>query len=110
MVIDIAKKIAQLIDNNAIGKAIAQVWDLKGLSKDLAVALTDRVAKQKDVLVDAMAKEFSAFLQKINISEESQKILEGMELNIQGSIEFTKKKPKAKVSKKKKQTKKKKKS
>ena len=47
--------------------ALAHVLDLKGLSHDLVTALVDKASKQKDVLIAALAREFSAFLSKINI-------------------------------------------
>ncbi|MFH1357912.1 MAG: hypothetical protein ABII18_12370 [bacterium] len=94
-----------------IAKAITQVWDLKGLSSDLINALVDRASKQKDVLIETLGKEFSQFLEKINVTEEAQKILEGMSLTVQTTINFKRKddettivsttKPKTKVVRKK---------
>ncbi len=85
-------------------KAVTQVWDFKGLSRDLVSALVDRASKQKDILINALAKEFTIFLSKINITEEAQNILEGMTLDIETTIRLkgkqktSQKKTKKKVS------------
>lgn len=88
---DITKKIATLIDVGNLGRAIAQVWDLRGLSRDLGIALAERIGKQKDMVVAAIAKEFTQFLRKIDIAKEMQKILEGMTLRINATIDLTRK-------------------
>lgn len=116
MIIDVAKKIAGVIDSRAVGKGLAQVWDLKSLSKDLAVALGEIAIKQKDLVIEVLAKEFSNFLSKINIAEETKKIMDGMTLELSAKVHFdkgkksvsmsnkseTKRKPKPLSSKKKK--------
>lgn len=88
---DITKKIATLIDVGSLSRAIAQVWDLRGLSRDLGIALAERIGKQKDVVVEAIAREFTQFLRKIDIAKEMQKILEGMTLKISTTIDFERK-------------------
>lgn len=97
MIIDVAKKLAGVIDTVALGKAIAQVWDLRSLSKDLTMALTDKALKQKDVVIEALAKEFSVFLSKINIAEEAQRIMDGMTLEVSAKVHFDKNKKSVKL-------------
>lgn len=90
MITNVAKKLiaSSLSDYTAIAKILAQLLDLKGLSTDLVNALTDRATKQKDVVIAAMAKEFSNFLSKINIADEAQKIMDGMTINVTATVSF----------------------
>lgn len=95
IITDVAKKILAK-DSGAVGKSISQLFDLKGFSTELAKTLTEKALKQKDLVIEALAKEFSKFLSQINISEEAQKVLEVMTLNIEASINFKDKKPSGK--------------
>lgn len=85
---DVTKKIASLSDPAHITKAVLSVFDLRSLSSDLVKALTDRAIKQKDLILDVIADEFRKFLERINITEETQKVLAGMKLNVQASLDF----------------------
>lgn len=98
LITDVAKRLLNSTDPTNVARTLAQLFDLKGLSKELATNLTERAVKQKDLLIEALAREFSNFLSKINITEEAQKILEGMSLNIQASLDFKDKKTGSKVS------------
>lgn len=88
LITDLAKIIVKVIDSKTLGRTIAQVWDLRGLSRDLAQVLGERIVKQKDIVVEALAREFSDFLARVNVSEEARKILQGMSLNITASVNF----------------------
>lgn len=92
MIGGVAKKILNMSDAMAIGKAIAQMLDLRELSQDLSKALTERVIKQKDLVVDVMAKEFSQFLAKLDVAEETKKILDGLSVRIEATVHFDEKK------------------
>lgn len=101
---DVAKRLTGLVDGKSLAQILVQVLDLKSLSGDLMKLLTDRFIKQKDLMIDAMAVEFSKFLARINITEEAQKILEDMSINVTASINLQKKNKKlvnGKVKKKK---------
>lgn len=88
---DVAKKLITVSSDTKIVKdAVVQVMDLKNLSKDLAEILVDKIAKQKNVIVGALGNEFWKFLNKINVSEEVQKALDGMTIDFQAQIKFTK--------------------
>lgn len=90
MITSVAKKLISMsmTDYKMLGQVLAQVLDLKSLSTDLVAALTDRATRQKDVIIEIMAKEFSNFLSKINIAEEAQKIMDGMTVNITATVQF----------------------
>lgn len=96
---DVAKRLTGLVDGKSLAQILVQVLDLKSLSSDLMKLLTDRFIKQKDFMIDAMAAEFSKFLARINITEEAQKILEDMSINVTASINLQKKKKKSVVEK-----------
>ncbi|MBF0105164.1 MAG: hypothetical protein HQM16_07540 [Deltaproteobacteria bacterium] len=93
MITSVAKKIAGITDSKNLSWAVAQVLDLKGLSRDLVNALTEKALRQKDLIIDVIAKEFSKFLSKVNIAEEAHKILDGATLNVQASLNFKNQKP-----------------
>ena len=61
-------------------------------SKDLITGLWDKAGQQKDQLVSGLSREFVKFLQQINIADEMQKILDGMTLDVQARIDFSRKK------------------
>ncbi len=61
-------------------------------SKDFIAGLWDKAGQQKDQLVSALSREFIKFLQQINIADEMQKILDGMTLDVQARIDFSRKK------------------
>lgn len=88
MISEVAKKLLSMTDTKSLSFAIAQLLDMKGLSRDLVVTLTDRASKQKELVLQTMANEFSSFLSKINITEEAQKIMDGMTLTIEAKIHF----------------------
>ena len=88
---DMAKRLTDMVDGKSLAKILVQVLDLKSLSSDLMKVLTDRFIKQKDLMIDAMAVEFSKFLSKLNITEEAQKVLEGMSVTVNATISLEKK-------------------
>lgn len=88
MISEVAKRLLAATDSRSLSRAIAQIWDIRGLSRELVAALTERAVKQKDILIDVMAREFSNFLARINLAEEAQKIMEGMTVTIQASVTF----------------------
>jgi|APSaa5957512535_1039671.scaffolds.fasta_scaffold138084_2 hypothetical protein len=85
---DVAKRFTSLPDSKTLTKAFINVLDLKNLSNDLVSAVTERALKQKDLVLDMMAKEFTAFLGRINVTEELQKVLKGMTLNLEASFDY----------------------
>ena len=87
----VAKKFLNPKESKAMRDVIYDALDVKKLSKNVADVVVGRVVKQKDALIQAFAKEFSRFLNHLNVTEEAQKILDGLKVDIQASISFEKK-------------------
>jgi hypothetical protein len=79
-------------------ESIKQVIDYKALYQDLLLNLTDRFLKQKDLIVDVVAKELGKFFSQLNISQELQKTLEGLSIDLNASIDIKRKSSGKKVS------------
>lgn len=79
---------------------IMQGIDFKGLYRDLLRALLKKAGEQKDIVVDVLAREIKTFLGKVNITDELQKALRGMTINLNASFDFQKKGGKLKVRQK----------
>ncbi len=92
IIADVAKRLLNATDPQSIGRTVAQLLDWRTLSREIVAAMTDKALKQKDFIVEAIAKEFSKFLAQVNIGDEAKKILEDMTLNISATVDFKNKK------------------
>lgn len=69
------------------------------MMQDLISSVMGTIGKQKDILVDVLAREIKNFLAKVNISDELKKALQGMTINLNASFDFEDKKKQHKSKK-----------
>ncbi|MBX7148015.1 hypothetical protein K1X76_02930 [bacterium] len=89
-----AKKVvfASLGSASMAKKAFAE----SNITGDFVNGLLSKVEKNKDVLVEMLAKEVSKFLEKVNVGEEIAKAVKGLVINVSASVDFDSKTGKSK--------------
>ena len=78
-------------DTSLIAKALLQVLDIKNFSRELLEALLEHAGKQKDILVEAMAGEFSKYLSRLNLADLSRQVMEGLTIEVNATVNVRRK-------------------
>lgn len=100
MILETAKKFAGSLDVKTLAKAISMALDWKMVATEVAKLAVDRASKQKDQVLDVVAKEVSDFLERVNLTEEGKKVLDGMTIEVTAKLSYDKGKLVQKTKKK----------
>lgn len=100
MILDAAKKLAGSLDVKTLARALSMALDWKLIATEVAKLAVDRASKQKDQVLDVVAKEVSDFLERVNITEEGKKVLDGMTIEVTAKLSYDKGKLVKKTQKK----------